>query len=55
MPEASATVAYLRGPRAIRERCRALLELGIAGKLKHFRVDMARVPAVADYVLDVTR
>jgi hypothetical protein len=55
MPEASATVAYLRSPRAIRERCRALLELGLAGKLKHFRVDMERLPAVADYVLDVTR
>jgi hypothetical protein len=55
MPEASATVAYLRSPRAIRERCRALLELGLAGKLKHFRVDMDRLPAVADYVLDVTR
>lgn len=55
MPEVSPTVAYLRGPRAIRERCRALLELGLAGKLKHFRVDMERLPAVADYVLDVTR
>ncbi len=55
MPEPSATVAYLRSPRAIRERCRALLELGLAGKLKHFRVDMERLPAVADYVLDVTR
>lgn len=55
MPEVSPTVAYLRSPRAIRERCRALLELGLAEKLKHFRVDMERLPAVADYVLDVTR
>ncbi|QRN96573.1 URC4/urg3 family protein [Archangium violaceum] len=55
MPEASSTVTYLLSPRAIRERCRALLELGLAGKLKHFRVDMERVPAVADYVLEVTR
>ncbi|MFL5357377.1 URC4/urg3 family protein [Archangium sp.] len=55
MPEVSSTVAYLRSPRAIRERCRALLELGLAGKLKHFSVDMERLPAVADYVLDVTR
>ncbi|WNG43393.1 DUF1688 family protein [Archangium minus] len=55
MREASTTVAYLRSPRAIRERCRALLELGLAGKLEHFRVDMDRLPAVADYVLDVTR
>jgi hypothetical protein len=55
MPEASPTVAYLRGPRAIRERCRALLELGLAGRLRHFRVELERLPAVADYVLDVTR
>ena len=55
MPEVSSTVAYLRSPRAIRERCRALLELGLAGRLKHFRVDLERLPAVADYVLEVTR
>ncbi|QRK11919.1 URC4/urg3 family protein [Archangium violaceum] len=55
MPDVSTAVAYLRSPRAIRERCRALLELGLAGKLRHFRVDMERLPAVADYVLDVTR
>ena len=55
MREPSSAVAYLRSPRAIRERCRALLELGTAGLLKHFRVDMDRLPAVADYVLAVTR
>ncbi|MFY0583387.1 URC4/urg3 family protein [Cystobacter fuscus] len=33
----------------------ALLELGLAGQLEHFRVDTARLPAVADYVLEVTR
>jgi hypothetical protein len=55
MPEVSTPVAYLRSPRAIRERCRALLELGLAGRLTHFRVEMERLPAVADYVLEVTR
>ncbi|WNG23317.1 DUF1688 family protein [Cystobacter fuscus] len=56
MPEApAAAVSYLLGPRAIRERCQALLELGLAGQLEHFRVDTARLPAVADYVLEVTR
>ncbi|ATB30465.1 URC4/urg3 family protein [Melittangium boletus] len=58
MPETltpSATVAFLRSPRAIRERCRALLELGLAGRLAHFQVDMSRLPGVADFVLDVTR
>jgi hypothetical protein len=51
----AATIDFLRSPRAIRERCRALLELGLADRLPHFRVDAARLPAVADYVLDVTR
>ncbi|WNG13854.1 URC4/urg3 family protein [Cystobacter fuscus] len=56
MPEApAAAVSYLLGPRAIRERCQALLELGLEGRLEHFRVDTARLPAVADYVLEVTR
>ena len=51
----SATIAYLRSPRAIRERCRALLEQGMSGHSRHFRVDMVRLLAVADYVLDVTQ
>jgi hypothetical protein len=51
----SPTVTHLRSPRAIRERCHALLELGLADRLPHFRVDMARLPGVADFVLDVTR
>jgi hypothetical protein len=56
MPETpAAVVSYLLGPRAIRERCRALLELGLANRLMHFRVDLERLPAVADYVLEVTR
>ncbi|MCY1073503.1 URC4/urg3 family protein [Archangium lansingense] len=55
MREPSPTVAYLLSTRAIRERCRALLELGLAGKLKHFRVDPERLTTVADYVLAVTR
>jgi hypothetical protein len=51
----SATVAYLRSPRAIRERCHVLLEKGVAGQLPHFRVDLRRLAEVSDYVLDVTR
>jgi hypothetical protein len=51
----SATVTYLRSPRAIRERCHTLLERGVAGELPHFRVDLRRLAEVADYVLDVTR
>jgi hypothetical protein len=55
MPEASPAVAYLRSPRAVRERCHRLLELGKADRLPHFRVRMEQLPAVADYVLKVTR
>ncbi|WP_225413122.1 URC4/urg3 family protein [Stigmatella hybrida] len=55
MPEVSPSVAYLRSPRAVRERCHRLLELGRADRLPHFRVRMEQLPAVADYVLKVTR
>lgn len=39
----------------MRERCHRLLELGRADRLPHFRVRMEQLPAVADYVLKVTR
>ncbi|WP_075005851.1 URC4/urg3 family protein [Stigmatella aurantiaca] len=55
MPEVSPAVAYLRSPRAVRERCHRLLELGRADRLPHFRVRMEQLPAVAGYVLKVTR
>ncbi|MDC0711986.1 URC4/urg3 family protein [Stigmatella sp. ncwal1] len=55
MPEASAAVRYLKSPLAVRERCHRLLELGRADRLPHFRVRMEQLPAVADYVLKVTR
>ncbi|MBN9024675.1 MAG: URC4/urg3 family protein, partial [Rhizobiales bacterium] len=40
---------------AVRERANRLLELGIAGKLDHFAVDLDRLPAVADFVIDTAR
>ncbi|SEK98907.1 Protein of unknown function [Stigmatella aurantiaca] len=39
----------------MRERCHRLLELGRADRLPHFRVRMEQLPAVAGYVLKVTR
>ncbi|WP_338872371.1 URC4/urg3 family protein [Myxococcus stipitatus] len=54
-PEVSPAVAWLRTPAAIRERCHQLLDLGLAGKLTHFRVEPSRLPAVVDAVLEVTR
>lgn len=54
-PEVSPAVAWLRTPAAIRERCHQLLDLGLAGKLTHFRVEPSRLPAAVDAVLEVTR
>lgn len=49
------TIAYLRSPQAIRERCGQLFELACADQLCYFRCDFDRLPAVADYVLQVIR
>ncbi|WP_163870821.1 URC4/urg3 family protein [Myxococcus eversor] len=53
--DVSPAVAWLRTPAAIRERCHQLLDLGLAGKLSHFRVEPSRLPVVVDTVLSVTR
>ena len=47
--------AYLRSARAVRERCRQVYELGLAGKLPCFTVHPERLVAVADLVAQVTR
>jgi hypothetical protein len=47
--------AYLRSARAVRERCRQVYELGLAGKLPFWTVSPERLGAVADLVCDVTR
>jgi hypothetical protein len=46
---------YLRTTVAIRERCGALLALAEADRLEHFAVDPARLDAVAELVVHVTR
>ena len=48
-------VAHLRSPEAIRERAGALLARGLAGDLRHFAVDRARLGEAADLVAAVTR
>ncbi len=48
-------LTYLRSPQAIRARCHRLLELADQDRLPHFRCHLERLPAVARYVLDVTR
>ncbi|MCY1029852.1 URC4/urg3 family protein [Corallococcus sp. BB11-1] len=52
--EVSPTVAWLRSPAAIRERCHQVLDLGLAGRLEYFRVEPSRLPTVVDRVLAVT-
>ena len=54
-PEAVSEIEYLLTPRAIRDRCEALYELGLQGKLEHFAVDEGRLGEVVDRVLTVTR
>jgi hypothetical protein len=55
MSDLAAAIAYLRTPLAIRARCEAIFEAGLAGALAHFAVDLGALPAVADRVVAVTR
>ncbi|HEY0478775.1 MAG TPA: URC4/urg3 family protein [Kofleriaceae bacterium] len=55
MSDVAAAIAYLRSPLAIRARCEAIFEAGMAGALRHFTIDLAALPAVADRVVAVTR
>ncbi len=54
-PEEAATIAYLRSPIAIRDRCGQLFELACADQLRYFRCDLSQLDRVADYVIRVTR
>ncbi|MEO0853990.1 MAG: DUF1688 family protein, partial [Cyanobacteria bacterium J06648_11] len=51
----SERIAYLRSPRAIRDRCTFLFERCLQGQLDHFTCHLARLDAVVDRVLAVTR
>ncbi|HEU4733683.1 MAG TPA: URC4/urg3 family protein [Kofleriaceae bacterium] len=55
MPDAAAAIAYLRSPLAVRARCEAVFDAGLAGALAHFRVELDALPAVVDKVVAVTR
>jgi hypothetical protein len=46
-------IAYLRSPRAIRERCGQIFELAMQDRLQHFRCHLDRLDATADYVIQV--
>ncbi|HXA27102.1 MAG TPA: DUF1688 family protein [Acetobacteraceae bacterium] len=49
------TLAWLRTPEAVRERCHAMLALAERDALPHFMFDPARLDDAADYVAAVTR
>ncbi|NJR48620.1 MAG: URC4/urg3 family protein, partial [Leptolyngbyaceae cyanobacterium CSU_1_3] len=49
------TIAYLRSPQAIRDRCGQLFVLAQSGQSQYFRCDLTQLAPVADYVLQVTR
>jgi hypothetical protein len=50
-----AIVDYLRSPQAIRDRCEKLFSIAQADQLQYFRLDLAQLDRVADYVLAVIR
>ena len=54
-PEDTATIAYLRSPTAIRDRCGQLFDLACADQLHYFRCDLSQLEQVAEYVIQVTR
>ncbi len=49
------TIAYLRSPQAIQERCGQLFELACSDKLRYFRCDLSQLDRAADYVIQVTK
>ncbi|MEM8543776.1 MAG: URC4/urg3 family protein [Cyanobacteria bacterium P01_H01_bin.119] len=50
-----AAIAYLQSPQAIRDRAEILFDLGCRGELAYFEVDLAQLPATAEFVLTVIR
>lgn len=54
-PQVNAAIAYLRSPKAIRERCGQIFQLACEDRLHHFACDLTQLGSVADYVIQVTR
>ena len=52
---AAVAVRYLRTPLAIRARAENVLAAGLGGRLQHFKLEMDRLPDVADRVAAITR
>ena len=49
------SIAYLRSPQGIRDRCGQLFTLATANQLQHFQLDLTQLDRTADYVIEVMR
>jgi len=49
------SIAYLRSPQGIRDRCGQLFALATANQLQHFQLDLTQLDRTADYVIAVMR
>jgi len=53
--ETATAIEYLRTPLAIRARCENIFQAARADKLQHFAIDMSKLDAAADRVVEVTK
>jgi hypothetical protein len=51
----TSALSELRDPRTIRARCDLMLKAGLAGELRHFKVDLPKLKAAAEFTAEVTR
>ncbi len=49
------SIAYLRSPQGIRDRCGQLFTLATDNQLQHFHLDLTQLDRTADYVIEVMR
>ena len=49
------SIAYLRSPQGIRDRCGQLFALATDNQLQHFQLDLTQLDRTADYVIEVMR
>jgi Protein of unknown function (DUF1688) len=55
MSDDAGAAAYLKSPRAIRERCEAIYRLGLEGRLESWSIDETRLDEIARRVARTTR
>ncbi|MFM2429229.1 MAG: hypothetical protein RLZZ511_442 [Cyanobacteriota bacterium] len=55
LDDPQALIRYLRSPQAIRDRAQELFELGLAGDLPYFQIDLGQLDRVVQFVDRITR